>query len=132
MATASVSSNRKVSIDEAIEWLAVQRKYPDRQSAKVVEYGEKVIEGSNISKKLGDEQWSFLEQVALASLDIGNLDLAGLCIARLDTRFPNSARATALQGMLLEAKGEFEKAFKLYDLLLQKDESNQVRTCSYY
>lgn len=125
MATPS-SSSSKINIDDAIDWLAVQRKYSDRQSAKVVEYGELVIENCNIAKKLGDEQWSFLEQVALASLDVGNLDLAGLCIARLDTRFPDSARATALQGMLLEARGEYEKAFNLYDMLLSKDASNQV------
>lgn len=49
-----------------------------------------------------------------------------LCIARLDVRFPNSPRATALQGMLLEAQGDYEKAYQLYDMLLSKDDSNQV------
>lgn len=56
-------------------------RHPDRQSVKVVEYGEKVIEGCNIARRLGDEQWSFLEQVGLAALDVGNMDLAGVRVA---------------------------------------------------
>jgi predicted Zn-dependent protease len=83
-----------------------------------------VIEKVNITRKLGDEQWAFLEQVGLAALDVGNVDLAGLCISRLDIRFPGSGRVLTMRGMLLETQGEFSKAYKLYDDMLASDESN--------
>lgn len=116
-------------------------RHPDRQSAKVVELGELVLEGGHV-KRLKDDVWAFLEQVALAALDVGKMDLAEvrvvfeydcasqpslqLCIARLNTRFPNSNRVAALLGMVYEANGEYQKALNLYDTLLSKDEANPI------
>ena len=48
---------------------------PDRQSKKVVEYGTTILEGGHL-KRLGNDVWAFLEQVAIAALDMGKLELA--------------------------------------------------------
>lgn len=50
------------------------------------------------------------------------------CIERLDDRFPDSPRVLVLQGMRREAAGKFEDALKLYDLILEQDETNAVST----
>jgi hypothetical protein len=159
------------STSEAIEWLAVQRRWgrkdgeeeikadirsrwpwirrPDRQSQKIVEYGTIILEGGHLSK-LGNDVWAFLEQVAIAALDVGKIDLAEvswskcphdskyacwqrhsrrssqLCVARLNTRFPDSPRVSSLQGMLIEASGELGKALTFYEGILAKDETNLV------
>lgn len=53
---------------------------PDRQSAKVVEYGTLVLEGGHV-KALKDDVWAFLEQVGIAALDLGRFDLAQVSCA---------------------------------------------------
>ncbi|UZJ54702.1 hypothetical protein CBS101457_004022 [Exobasidium rhododendri] len=116
-----------VSAGEAIDWLAAQRRRPDRQSKKVVDYGALVLEGGHLGR-LGDDVWAFLEQVAIAALDVGRSDLAELCVARLNTRFPDSPRVASLQGMLLESSGELSKALTFYEAILQKDETNLIIT----
>lgn len=58
-----------------LEWLAQQRRSGERVPAKVVRYGEWIIETGK-SQALGDELWPFLEQVASAALELGNIELA--------------------------------------------------------
>lgn len=90
--------------------------------------------------------WDFLEQLATAAIDIGQLDLANVrskvlrnaynvsnwlyysqdCITRLDEHFPNSPRVEILRGLCIEAK-DVNLAYKYYAELLQTDESNAVR-----
>lgn len=48
-------------------------------------------------------------------------------MALLEKRFPNSPRVALLLGMRFEAQGDVEKAKKVYDELLAKDETNVVR-----
>lgn len=50
-----------------------------------------------------------------------------LCVARLNTRFPDSPRVASLQGMLIESAGELGKALTFYEGILAKDETNLVR-----
>lgn len=48
---------------------------PTRQSARTVEYGQRLLETGYI-KRLGDDVlWSALEQIALAALDVGDWEL---------------------------------------------------------
>lgn len=138
-----------LSSSEAIEWLAEQRRCvwlsahaktypggsdstaplsrrPDRQSAKIVELGEQLLQSGALNS-LGDDLWSFLEQLCIAALDVGRWELAEVCVARLHARFPESSRMSALQGMLLEARGEYSKALGFYDQLLEADETDMVR-----
>ena len=49
-----------------------------------------------------------------------------LCVARLNTRFPDSPRVASLQGMLIESAGELGKALTFYEGILAKDETNLV------
>ena len=100
---------------------------PDRQSAKIVELGEQLLQSGSLTS-LGDDLWSFLEQLCIAALDVGRWELAEVCVARLHARFPESSRMSALQGMLLEARGEYSKALGFYDQLLQVDETDMVNT----
>ena len=44
----------------------------------------------------------------------------------LNKRFPKSPRVMVLRGMLLEVKGDIERATQLYGSLIQKDETNVV------
>lgn len=110
---------------DVIQWLAEQRRRPERQSAQVVEYGTYLLEQGH-AKTLGDDLWSFLEQVAMAAMDVGNWELAELCLARLNTRFPKSTRVGSLQGMLYEAQGQNTRALHLYDELLAKAEGADI------
>lgn len=45
----------------------------------------------------------------------------------LEKRFPNSPRVVLLLGLKFEAQGDVDKAKKVYDELLVKDETNVVR-----
>ncbi|KAL3889788.1 hypothetical protein ACJMK2_002116 [Sinanodonta woodiana] len=71
--------------------------------------------------KLGDEMWVVQEQVAIAALDCGRLDIAEECREKLNANFPRSNRVKRLTGMLLEAEGEYEEAFNLYSEILKDD-----------
>jgi hypothetical protein len=48
------------------------------------------------------------------------------CIENLKRRFTNSARVQRLVGMRYEAEGKLNEAQKVYDTILQEDESNVV------
>ncbi|PWN19605.1 TPR-like protein [Microstroma glucosiphilum] len=122
MASTSAAAS---SPEEMIKWLAEQRRHPERRSAQVVEYGTYLLEKGYI-KRMGDELWALLEQVAVASLDVGDWDLAELCLARLNTRFPKSSRVGTLQGMLYEARGEHTRAFHLYGELIEKADGADI------
>lgn len=50
-------------------------RHTERRSAQTVEYGTELLE-KGYAKRLGDELWTVLEQVAVAALDVGNWDLA--------------------------------------------------------
>ena len=112
-----------------LDWLAQQRRTGERAPAKVVKYGEWVIETGKF-QVLGDELWSFLEQVASAALELGNFELAEvrtclqICISRLNIRFPGSSRVAVLRGMTLEARGRPDDALRLYDAMLVEDPNN--------
>jgi len=110
---------------ETLARLATLRQRGVRASEEIVQLGAPLVSTSARSK-LGDAQWPLLEQVALAALDIGQLRLATTCIAALDTRFPDSPRVSALQGVALEAAGRPEQALQWYDHMLSLDESNGV------
>lgn len=48
------------------------------------------------------------------------------CIENLKRRFTSSARVQRLVGMRYEAEGKLNEAQKVYDTILQEDESNVV------
>ena len=88
-----------LSFSEAVKHLATYRVRNTRSSEEIVQLGTKIIRENGLNK-MGDEcacniratllstdtrhvsAWAFLEQVALAALDIGQLKLAYVCEPR--------------------------------------------------
>ncbi|KAF5392704.1 hypothetical protein D9757_000977 [Collybiopsis confluens] len=112
-----------MSLSSALETLANYRAHSSRASHDIVEKGKVVLNSKAVSK-LGDEAWSFLEQLALAAIDTGDYDLADECLGQLGTKFPESPRVDILTGIRMEATERPELALKFYDDLLEVDSSN--------
>jgi len=106
-----------------LEDLARWRTTGTRASEEVVEKGIIVLEKGGL-KKMGDDAWSFLEQLALASLDIGRLDIADQCLEELVEEFPGSPRVECLRGIRIEADGKPGTALNFYETALNEDETN--------
>eukprot|EP01064_Diplonema_japonicum_P023062 TRINITY_DN33517_c0_g1_i1.p1 TRINITY_DN33517_c0_g1~~TRINITY_DN33517_c0_g1_i1.p1 ORF type:complete len:297 (+),score=77.58 TRINITY_DN33517_c0_g1_i1:13-903(+) len=101
------------------------RQRPVRRSELVVRCGERVMNTSG----LGQEKWAILEQVAIASLDIMHFALAEECLAMLATNFgPDGKRVSRLRGMVLEAKGLYDEAVKVYNKILEAHPSDRQST----
>lgn len=99
---------------------------PIRAPHKVAQYAELIITQNYLSSLAQDELYSVLEQVAIAAIETARFDLAESCIARLSSRFPTSQRITALQGMLLEGRGNPLAALQLYDIALETDSTSLI------
>lgn len=109
--------------DSALEELAKYRVQNRRASQEVFEKGTSVLQ-KNGHSKMGDEVWDFLEQLALAAIDVGRLDVADQCLRRLSDKFPQSPRVDCLAGIRLEASEPPETALKYYSELLEADPTN--------
>lgn len=72
------------------------------------------------------ERYAILEQLFIAALDTGNLELAKSHLATIEKRFPfrSSVRVQRLYGLLKEAEGDFDKAVEIYETALEQDETN--------
>uniref|UniRef100_A0A6B2L9P1 ER membrane protein complex subunit 2 n=1 Tax=Arcella intermedia TaxID=1963864 RepID=A0A6B2L9P1_9EUKA len=71
------------------------------------------------------EAWEILEEVFLAALECGEHAKAQEYLAKMIKKFgSSSARVSRLNGMLLEAKGQFISALEIYNSLLEKDETD--------
>ncbi|KIK55581.1 hypothetical protein GYMLUDRAFT_47797 [Collybiopsis luxurians FD-317 M1] len=112
-----------MSLSSALETLANYRAHNSRASQEIVEKGKTILD-SNAVSKLGDEAWAFLEQLALAAVDIANYDVADECLRQLVAKFPESPRVDVLAGIRMEATERPEVALKYYDDLLEADSSN--------
>ena len=64
------------------------------------------------------------EQVYIAALEFGDIDLVDVCSEALNKRFPDSVRVKRLLGMQYEFNKEYKKALDLYNNLLQSNPSN--------
>ncbi|KAJ1018502.1 hypothetical protein NDA18_006653 [Ustilago nuda] len=110
----------------ALRWLAEQRRRPIRAPHKTVQYGELIIVSGHLSSLADEDLYSLLEQVAISAIELARFDLAELCISRLHSRFPFSARVTSLQAMLLEGQGNTTAALALYDSALIKHPASLI------
>ena len=109
-----------VTLNEAIDRLKVLRDSGVRKSQEVVLLGQVILAASGRASRLGDDLWTIYEQLAVAALDLGNVQLAKTVIQRLEGKFPNSARVTVLHGMLMEAQGDLLGAKNFYEQELEK------------
>lgn len=122
----NVAGNPETDPKAAAQWLAEQRRRPLRAPHKTVQYGELLITKGGLSSIADDDLWSILEQVAIAAIEVARFDLAELCISRLTSRFPSSQRVTCLQGMLLEGQGKPTQAIRLYEDVLDKEQTSLI------
>ncbi|KAL0927579.1 hypothetical protein M5K25_001763 [Dendrobium thyrsiflorum] len=102
----------------AWEYLCLVRKLKARRSEKVLRHGLFILNSPIARSKLGGEEWTLYEQVAVAAMDCHRNDIANDCIEALSKKFPGSIRVGRLKGMLLEAKGAWPDAEKIYAQLL--------------
>ena len=68
--------------------------------------------------------WSLYEQVYIAALEYGDIELVDICSEALNKNFPDSIRVKRLLGMQYEFNKEFDKALELYNNLLMINPSN--------
>ncbi|KMZ57720.1 Tetratricopeptide repeat protein [Zostera marina] len=108
------------------EYLCLVRKLKLRRSDKVLKYGLQILKDSKARSKLGGEEWTLYEQVAIAAMDCHCFSVAKDCVKSLQKKFPESLRVGRLEGMLLEATGSWEAAEKAYDRLLEDNPLDQV------
>jgi len=73
---------------------------------------------------LGDDGWAFLEQLALAALDVGRIGVADQCLKQLTDRFPNSPRVEILHGIRMEVSESPNTVLQYYTQLLEVDPAN--------
>ncbi|KAI9284913.1 TPR-like protein [Umbelopsis sp. AD052] len=99
------------------------RQSGERASERVAYLASRIIK-DGYSAKLQDDIWPFYEQAVAAALDVGDFRLADECIENLKRRFSNSSRVQRLVGMRYEAEGKLAEAQKIYDAILEEDESN--------
>ncbi|KAJ6805790.1 ER membrane protein complex subunit 2-A-like [Iris pallida] len=110
----------------AWEYLSLVSSLKARRSDKVLKYGLSILNDSSARSRLGTEEWSLYEQVAIASMDCQRTDIAKDCIAVLSKKFPGSMRVGRLEAMLLESKGAWADAEKAYARLLEDNPLDQV------
>ncbi|KAI6041501.1 TPR-like protein [Pisolithus marmoratus] len=112
-----------MSVHSALQELARYRAQNKRASQEVFEKGTLILQ-KNAHRKMGDEVWDFLEQLVLAAVDVGRLDVADQCLRQLSDRFPQSPRVDCLAGIRLEASEPPETALKYYSERLEADPTN--------
>ncbi|KAI3887074.1 hypothetical protein MKX03_021174 [Papaver bracteatum] len=108
------------------EYLCLVRKLKVRRSDKVLKHGLSILNDSKKRSKLGGEEWTLHEQVAIAAMDCQRTDIAMDCVKVLQKKFPESLRVGRLEGMLVEAKGSYEDADNIYKGLLEDNPLDQV------
>ncbi|KIK07160.1 hypothetical protein K443DRAFT_87921 [Laccaria amethystina LaAM-08-1] len=107
----------------ALEKLGSYRTNNTRASQEIFESGSIILK-SGSSTNLGEEGWAFLEQLALAALDVGRIDVADQCLRQLSDKFPESPRVDVLSGIRMEATEPPSTVLQFYDELLKADPAN--------
>ncbi|KAJ7777856.1 hypothetical protein DFH07DRAFT_936496 [Mycena maculata] len=117
-----------MSLSSALERLATFRTNNTRASQETFEHASVIMKSA---QKLGDDgavpsarRWAVLEQLFLASVDIGRLDVADQCLKQLSERFRDSPRVDVLTGIRMEASESPEVVLRYYDQLLDADPAN--------
>ncbi|TFK53012.1 hypothetical protein OE88DRAFT_1627603 [Heliocybe sulcata] len=112
-----------MDLPSALQKLSTFRARNTRASQETFDKGLVVLKGNGL-KKLGDESWSFLEQLALAAIDVGRLDIADRCLQLLTDKFPGSPRLDCLHGIRKEVTESPAAVLLYYGKLLQADPVN--------
>jgi len=70
-------------------------------------------------RKLGNEIWTVLEQVFLASVELGTSEWQDYCLNKLSNKFPNSVRVNRLRGIRFESQEKWDEAKKIYTKIIE-------------
>ncbi|KAK7042341.1 TPR-region domain-containing protein [Favolaschia claudopus] len=105
----------------ALEKLATFRVNNTRASQETFQNASTVLKSF---KRLGDDGWAVLEQLFLASVDVGRLDVADECLRQLGKQFPHSPRVDVLTGIRMEATESPDVVLEYYAQLLDADSAN--------
>ena len=99
-----------------------------RQPQHVVAAGTALL-GPEVRRSGGlglSERLAVLEQMVMASIDVGDMELAERCLGEIKKSAPeDSARYRRLLGLCLEAAGDLNGAEQEYDDLLAENPSNK-------
>ncbi|KAF7366539.1 TPR-REGION domain-containing protein [Mycena sanguinolenta] len=110
-----------MSLSSALDKLATFRTNNSRSSQETFKNASIVLKSA---KQLGDDGWAVLEQLFLASVDIGRLDVADECLKQLADRFPESPRVDVLTGIRMEATEPPDVVLQYYGQLLDAQSAN--------
>ncbi|GAA5988247.1 hypothetical protein JCM5350_007626 [Sporobolomyces pararoseus] len=116
-----------MSTRSILDRLAEIRTSRVRAPPEVFELGQKLVESGWINKN-SDQGWIVKEQLAVAALECGQLELASVLVDRLESEFPSkeSQRILSLKGMLLEGKGDLDGARRVYEQRLKEKETDTL------
>ncbi|BGO99909.1 Inositol phosphatase SIW14 [Rhodotorula toruloides] len=130
MARIALTNANKLSTAAIFDELRETRVKQDRHAERVLEMG-RVLEQRGALKGGKDEVWDSMEQVVLAAVECGQLELAETATRaqilsyRLLTHFSSTPHRVAyLRGLLLECKGNLADARELYEQCLNDDETD--------
>ncbi|KAJ6610474.1 hypothetical protein B0H10DRAFT_411474 [Mycena sp. CBHHK59/15] len=109
------------SLTAALDTLATHRTHNTRASQDTFARASVIMRAAHST---GDDGWALLEQLFLAAVDLGRLDVADQCLTQLSARFPDSPRVDVLTGIRMEASEAPETALQYYGGLLEADPAN--------
>ncbi|KAJ1647780.1 tetratricopeptide repeat domain-containing protein [Coemansia erecta] len=110
-------------MSSSLALLAEIRQSSERRPFEVLKLAEPLLNKGTISQA-GDDVWLVYEQVFLAAIDEGQIELAKAILITLQKRFSGSQRVKRLYGLVNEAAGHPGESKKLYDEIIEKDETN--------
>ncbi|KAJ2657237.1 tetratricopeptide repeat domain-containing protein [Coemansia sp. RSA 1200] len=111
-------------MSSSLKLLGEIRQSSERRPFEVLKLAEPLLNKGSIAQA-GDEVWLVYEQVFLAAIDEGQIDVAKAVLEILHNRFgEESQRVKRLYGLVSEATGHPEDAKRLYDDMLEKDATN--------
>lgn len=100
----------------AIELLQSMRNHKIYQPDLVLTHGARLL--TSCPRKLGNDQWTIMEQVFLASVDLGVEEWRDFCLQKLTKKFPSSIRVERLKGIYQESIEDYNEAKKIYQKIL--------------
>jgi len=100
----------------SIELLLAMRLHKVHQPELALVHGGRLL--ANCPRKLGNDVWTVMEQVFLASCQTGADGWRDYCLSALSKKFPSSTRVERLKGIKAESSGEWPEATRIYNKML--------------
>ncbi|KAJ2452390.1 tetratricopeptide repeat domain-containing protein [Coemansia sp. RSA 2336] len=108
----------------ALSLLADIRQSSERRPLAVLKLAEPLLNAQSSIASNSDDVYLVYEQVFIAALDEGQIELAKALLVLLRKRFTSSERVKRLYGMINECVGHPEEAQLIYSQMHEKDNTN--------